>query len=305
MSLEYANRTASPAEIAILNPVTTNLNWEDLHYVVTFSRAHSLSGAARLLGVEHATVSRRIAALEKSMSVKLVDRRKRLYELTDAGRKLADIGQQIEAQTEAIGRLSAAAAQHQSIAEVTISAPPSVASEKLIPNLGRFRTAHPNIVLRLLGDNQYSSLSRCQTHLCIRFARPRQLGIVARRIGSVSFSFYAATTYLEGRRPEHYEFIGYEDGAMTLPQDEWLREIVGDRPCVLKAKTIELQVRAAEAGVGIALLPSFALGHGSQLCKLELAEPLRVDLWLGVHEDFRSIPSIQAAMNYVEACFLD
>ncbi|MHC8398453.1 LysR family transcriptional regulator [Pseudomonas sp. MDT1-17] len=122
-----------------------------------------MSGAARILGVEHATVSRRIAALEKSLSVKLVDRRKRLYELTADGRKLADIGQQIETQTEAIERLAAAAAQTLQVVEVTISAPPSVTSEKLIPNLGRFRATHPSIVLRLLGDNQYSSLSKCQT----------------------------------------------------------------------------------------------------------------------------------------------
>lgn len=92
---------------------------------------------------------------------------------------------------------------------------------------------------------------------------------------------------------------------MTLPQNDWLKKIVGDRPCVLKAKTVELQVRAAEAGVGIALLPSFAVQHSSQLCRLELADPLMVDVWLGVHEDFRAIPSIQAAMNYVEACFYD
>ena len=304
MNIASRNRIASNAEPAI-SCQTAHLNWEDLRYFVAFSQVTSLSGAARVLGVEHATVSRRIAALEKSLSVKLVDRRKRLYELTTVGRKLADLGKQIETQTEAIERLAVAAAQTQQVVEVTVSAPPSVTSEKLIPSLGRFRSTHPNIVLRLLGDSQYSSLSKCQTHLCIRFAKPRQIGIVARRIGSASFSFYGAKTYLQDRSPEQYEFIGYEAEAMTLPQNDWLKKIVGDRPCVLKAKTVELQVRAAEAGVGIALLPSFAVQHSSQLCRLELADPLMVDVWLGVHEDFRAIPSIQAAMNYVEACFHD
>lgn len=304
MSLATRNKIAANAEPAIFSQSTPHFNWEDLRYFVTFSQVSSLSGAARILGVEHATVSRRIASLEKSLCVKLVDRRKRLYELTVDGRKLAEIGLQIETQTEAIERLAAAAAQTLQVVEVTISAPPSVTSEKLIPKLGRFRAKHPSIVLRLLGDNQYSSLSTCQTHLCIRFAKPRQLGIVARRIGSASFSFYGAKTYLQDRRPEQYEFIGYETGAMTLPQNDWLKKIVGHRPCVLKAKTVELQVRAAEAGVGIALLPSFAVGHHSQLCKLELADPLMVDVWLGVHEDFRAIPSIQAAMDYIETCFL-
>lgn len=100
MNIASRNRIASNAEPAI--SVKQHLNWEDLRYFVAFSQVNSLSGAARVLGVEHATVSRRIAALEKSLSVKLVDRRKRLYELTTVGRKLADLGKQIETQTEAI-----------------------------------------------------------------------------------------------------------------------------------------------------------------------------------------------------------
>ncbi|RMO89004.1 Regulatory protein, LysR:LysR, substrate-binding [Pseudomonas syringae pv. philadelphi] len=277
-------------------------DWEDLHYFVTFSAIKSLSGAARVLGVEHATVSRRIASLERSLNVKLVDRRKRLYELTDEGRRLMAIGRQIEAQTEAVCRL-AIAAQVVQAAEVTISAPPSVAVEKLVPQLGAFRAMHPGIVLRLLGDNQYSSLSSCQSDLCIRFSRPVESGIVARRIGTASFSFYCARFYLEHRLPEQYEFIAYDNELMSPAQNGWLKNVVGERPFVLEAKTVELQIRAAEAGVGIALLPSYAVGENSRLCRVELSAPLDVDVWLGVHEDLRSVPSIQAAMNYVESCY--
>ncbi|KPC33694.1 Regulatory protein [Pseudomonas syringae pv. cilantro] len=277
-------------------------DWEDLHYFVTFSAIKSLSGAARVLGVEHATVSRRIASLERSLNVKLVDRRKRLYELTDEGRRLVAIGRQIEEQAEAVCRL-AIAAQVVQAAEVTISAPPSVAVEKLVPQLGAFRAMHPGIVLRLLGDNQYSSLSSCQSDLCIRFSRPVESGIVARRIGTASFSFYCAHFYLEQRRPEQYEFIAYDNELMSPAQNGWLKNVVGERPFVLEAKTVELQIRAAEAGVGIALLPSYAVGDNSRLCRVELSAPLDVDVWLGVHEDLRAVPSIQAAMNYVESCY--
>ncbi|WP_439870578.1 LysR family transcriptional regulator [Pseudomonas syringae] len=278
-------------------------DWEDLRYFVMFSTVSSLSGAARMLGVEHATVSRRIASLERSLNVKLVDRRKRLYELTDEGRRVAAIGRQIEAQTQAVGRLAVAAQVVQGV-EVTISAPPSVAVEKLVPQLGAFRAMHPGIMLRLLGDHQYSSLSSCQSDLCIRFSKPVESGIVARRIGTASFSFYCARFYLEQRLPEHYEFIAYDHELMSDNQNGWLRDIVGDRPFVLEAKTVELQIRAAETGVGIALLPSFAVEDNNRLCRVELSAPLEVDVWLGVHEDLRAVASIQAAMNYVESCYL-
>nr|WP_272932057.1 LysR substrate-binding domain-containing protein [Pseudomonas syringae] len=71
----------------------------------------------------------------------------------------------------------------------------------------------------------------------------------------------------------------------------------------MEAKTVELQIRAAEAGVGIALLPDFAVEQNPRLCRLELSRPLEVGVWLGVHEDLRSVASIQAAMNYVESCY--
>ena len=57
-------------------------DWEDLRHFSAFSSAGSLSAAAKTLGVDHATVARRIASLEASLKLKLVDRRPRAYALT-------------------------------------------------------------------------------------------------------------------------------------------------------------------------------------------------------------------------------
>ena len=61
------------------------MNWDDLRYFECFAAAGSLSGAARVLDVEHATVARRISALESDLKLKLVDRRGRKLLLTPAG----------------------------------------------------------------------------------------------------------------------------------------------------------------------------------------------------------------------------
>ena len=50
------------------------MNWEDLQFFLTIARSGSLSGAARVLGVNQATVSRRLASLEGQLNVRLVDR---------------------------------------------------------------------------------------------------------------------------------------------------------------------------------------------------------------------------------------
>ncbi|MDG9818338.1 LysR family transcriptional regulator [Pseudomonas putida] len=66
-------------------------DWEDLRHFCAFTSAGSLSAAAKTLGVDHATVARRIASLEASFKLKLVDRRPRAYALTDEGRRVAEL----------------------------------------------------------------------------------------------------------------------------------------------------------------------------------------------------------------------
>ncbi|MFX7918406.1 LysR family transcriptional regulator, partial [Acinetobacter baumannii] len=53
------------------------MDWTDLQHFLALAREGTLSAAARSLGVDHVTVARRVAALEASMSLKLVDRRPR------------------------------------------------------------------------------------------------------------------------------------------------------------------------------------------------------------------------------------
>ena len=66
-------------------------DWEDLRHFAALSETGSLSGAARLIGVEHATVARRVARLEAQTGLKLVDRRGRRFRITAEGEKIAGI----------------------------------------------------------------------------------------------------------------------------------------------------------------------------------------------------------------------
>jgi DNA-binding transcriptional LysR family regulator len=61
-------------------------DWEDVRYFAALARHGSLSATARALTVNHATVARRLAALEEALGTKLFKRRPSGYELTTAGR---------------------------------------------------------------------------------------------------------------------------------------------------------------------------------------------------------------------------
>jgi DNA-binding transcriptional LysR family regulator len=99
-------------------------NWDDLRHFGVLAREGSLSSAARRLKVDHATVARRIASLEASLNLKLVDRRTRSYLLTPDGERIAAIAAQMEENAFSIDR-AARAEQPGLVGEVTSKYPPA------------------------------------------------------------------------------------------------------------------------------------------------------------------------------------
>src|SRR3546814_18051610 len=63
-------------------------DWDDIRYFLELGRGPSLSAAARRLKVDHTTVARRIATLERRLGLKLFDRLARGYALTEEGLRL-------------------------------------------------------------------------------------------------------------------------------------------------------------------------------------------------------------------------
>ncbi len=144
-------------------------DWEDLRHFVTLAREGSLSAAARVLGVDHATVARRVAALEADTGMKLVDRRARSYVLTDTGRRVADTAAPMEDAAFAVER-TALAAKASLRGDITISSPPSLTNALIAPHLLRLRQRHPGIRLTLIGEKRAASLNRREADIAVRLS---------------------------------------------------------------------------------------------------------------------------------------
>src|SRR5215471_1683869 len=99
------------------------IDWEDIRHFLAVAQSGTLSGAARSLKVDHATVSRRLAVLEAALDVRLVDRLPRSCRLTPIGRQVFDRAMEMEATADAIARL-AKAAPPPLVGRFTLSAPP-------------------------------------------------------------------------------------------------------------------------------------------------------------------------------------
>lgn len=278
------------------------LNWDDLHSFVVLAREGTLSAAAGALDVDHVTVARRIAALEAASGLKLVDRRARLYRLTEDGKRIAALAAPMEEAAFAVER-AARAAEPGISGEVSISAPPSLANRLIAPRLIELRHRHPGIMIKLIGEKRSASLTRREADLALRLSRPTEPGLVARRIGHFGFSLYGAPSYLKETPPHAFAFIAYDASMDEAPQQRWLKSIAGEREIVLRTGDLENQAAAARAGVGLAALPQF-LGDGDpQLARYDARlDEVRREVWLVVHRDLRRAPAIRAVMEFLADC---
>lgn len=282
-------------------------NWEDLHHFVVLAREKTLSAAARALDVDHATVARRVAALEAATAMKLVDRRTRTTTLTEDGRRIAAIAVSMEEAAFAVER-AVQAAKPGIGGEVTVSAPPSLANALIAPELAGLLRRHPALRIKLIGEKRSASLTRREADIALRLSRPDEPGLIARKIGRFGFSLYGAEEYIRETPPHALAFIAY-DGAMDeAPQQIWLKAVAGDREIVLRTNDLENQAAAARTGVGLAALPHFLGDPDPRLTRYQpggrTVAPRAVirDIWLLVHRDLRKVPAVRVVMEFLAGC---
>lgn len=280
-------------------------DWEDLRHFAALARDKSLSAAARRLMVDHATVARRVAALEAALELKLVDRRPRTYALTADGERIAQLAARMEDEAFALGR-AARASKPGLIGEVAISAPPTLATTLIASWLGELRRRHPGICIRLDGEKRSASLLRREADIAVRLFRPTEKNLVVRKVGRLVFALYASPAYLADYHPADHAFIGYDDALEHLPQQQWLKALVGSRPIVARISDLEGHRAAARAGVGLAALPTYLGDADGGLTRVPVkARPVTREIWLAVHSDLRRVPAVQAVMAFLAEVFAE
>jgi DNA-binding transcriptional LysR family regulator len=274
-------------------------DWEDLHVFCVFMRHRSLSGAARELQVEHATIARRIASLESDLKLKLVDRRSRSYVPTPHGDAIAHLGERMEEQAFAVAR-TAESGQLGIHGEVLISSPPVLTLNLIAPRLGELRRQHPALRLRIIGETRTASLHQGEADVALRLSRPTGAALVIRKLGSIPFRLYASPDYLSECAPSAWTFLAYDESMEESPQQTWLKAHANGRPIVLSSNHLDIQQAAAAGGAGIVGLPFFAGDRDQRLVRVDSDGPsLTRDVWLTVHGDLRQVPRIAVVIEFL------
>ena len=242
--------------------------------------AGGFTRAAERLATTAGAVSRRVAALEAHLGVRLINRTTRQLALTEAGEQYyRDVAAILTALTDAEDRVS-----HLSEApsgELRVAAPLSFGVRALAPLLPGFHARYPGLHLLLDLDDRMVDIVAAGVDLALRIGDLADSALVARRIAALERVFCAAPTYLdrcgrpaapaELRRHQclRYSNLGVrEEWTLRRRDDVGLAESVEVSGPVC-ANNGDLLRHAAVSGMGICSLPRFIVADDLEAGRLE------------------------------------
>lgn len=284
-------------------PPDARLDWDDLQTFVAVCAAGSVSRAAAALGVNHSTVLRHIAALERSVAAPLFDRSSGSYRLTAAGDRLRS-GLDGVAERIGIAHRQLEGTEDEVAGEIRLTTTDTLAGSLLMPPIEAFCRRHPAVRVQVVVNNHFLSLTRREADVAIRGSNRPPDNLVGRHVGDIRTAPYASRAYLRAagrrRRLEDMEWIAPDESLAHLEQAKWLaRTIAADR-VVMTVDSLVGMVHAVEQGIGAAML----------LCPLadarpglvRLAEPdaaLDTQIWILTHPDLRQVARIRAFTQFL------
>ena len=283
------------------------LDWDDLKTFLMIARHHTLSGAARALGVQQPTMGRRLDALEQRAGAKLLLKTPSGYVLTPAGEAVLGNVERIEAETIAVER-AIEGVDVRLEGMVRLTTVESLATDVLPPILMRLHEAYPGIRVDIISDYRSLNLGRREADVALRLARFQQADLVARKVGEMGFGLYASADYVAAHGTPSFDigadghYLVADIDVSDRPEAVWLRSIAPAATIAVAANSRGAQQRAIAAGIGFGCLARYRGDEDPRLMRLPMPAPgPRRELWIGVTEDIRHMPRIRAVTDALAA----
>jgi DNA-binding transcriptional LysR family regulator len=302
--------TGARRRLILANGLCENpdVNWDDLRYLLALSRAGTLAGAARQLKVDHSTVSRRLATLEEALGTELAQRTPDGLVMSSAGRVAAETGEAIDALCAELERRTAGGdARLEGV--VRLSTTDSLATF-VVRGLAGFCADHPAIRLELVASDAPLDLLRREADVAVRLFRETHGALVARKIGEIGWSVYAAEAYLAKRREGSkgpldlaaHDVVGYDE-TVDVPGGRWLNERVPANRFVFRGNSPRGVMSAVAAGIGVSVLPCFLTAGEHELRRLVPEVLMSIEAFVVIPPDHRETARVRAVVDAVVALF--
>ena len=282
-------------------------NWDEVRTAYQVARLGTVSGAADVLGVHHATVIRHIDALEAQLGVKLFQRHARGYTATEAGQDLMRVAQATDDQFGQLeGRIKGRGAEVSG--ELVITSLGGFA-DLITPILADFQVAHPDLLVRFLTDDRVFRLEYGEAHVAIRAGNhPEMQDNVAQELVDLKMGLFASKEYVERHgAPEteqdlvHHRFVGHDNENSRAPFYVWLKDRVPRENVVFRTTSDRAVVAAIRGGVGLGFT---ALNAAGAFPELQMVLPPRPEwssrIRLVTHVDLHHTAKVQAFLKFLK-----
>ncbi len=276
---------------------------EPLMTFLAVSRSGRYTTAADALGVNHSTVSRRIAALEHAMGGRVLVRTPAGWEVTALGRQALEVAERIDASLRELGGPSGVDLR----GVVRIAAPEAFTATFLVPAMTALRREHPLLTIELLTATQRARQHRSGVDLEIVVGRPEVLRAYATPVCAYSLRLYATPAYLAERgSPARigelagHPLVYYVESSLQVDElDRALQELPPSPPS-LRSTSVFAHIEATAAGAGIGILPDFVADRDSRLERVlgdQWSHPLAY--WAVARDEGARNPAVAEALRAI------
>lgn len=285
------------------------LNWDDLRVFLHAARAGNLSQTAKRMRLDHSTVSRRIAQMEASLGIAVFERHRTGLKLNEIGERLLQHAERVESAVIAIREEASAGDTKELAGTVRLATMEGIASLYLAPRFSQLRKLAPQLTVELVTSAQTVYVHKREADLFVSFFKPPGPGLVSERIGKFSLGLFASRSYLDEhglptdlRDLQRHWFVSYIEDLIQVESVRWLADIIEQPRIAFNSNSMIAQMNAASGGLGIVLLPSFAVAGRNDLIPVlpGLATTTR-EVWLNVHGDLQFSPRIRAVGSFLKA----
>ncbi|WP_166127473.1 LysR family transcriptional regulator [Maritimibacter fusiformis] len=266
------------------------MNWDDLRFVLAVARAGSLAGASRALGVNHATVLRRITGFERDLDVTIFDRTARGYRV--APRRAQVIAAMEQAESAVLGVERVMSAARSPLAGVVRVTSTDTLCLAVMPGIVEtLQAGEGDLTIELNSQNLHLDLGRLDADIAVRPARSLPDGLTGVRACQMGFAVYATG-------PAIGNWLGMTGSLAPLPASEWLRANVAAERITGRADSFVVLREMAAAGQGRAILPCVLGDEDQRLIRLaDAMPPMVTDIWVASHPDMADVPRIRAVCD--------
>lgn len=282
------------------------MNWDDVRIFLAVARSGQILAASKRLGLNHATLSRRVTSLEEALKTRLFTRRTNGCELTAEGEVFLASAERMETEMLAaqanLGRTDTAIA-----GTVRVGAPDGFGVSFLAPRIGRLIERHPELKIQLVPVPRSFSLSQREADIAITLERPEQGRLVSSKLTDYTLGLYASRGYAKqnglpdtNEALKQHRRIGYVEDLLFSQSLNFTGEVMRNWSAGFEISSATGQTEAVRSGAGIGILHDYIARQHDELVRILPHVSIRRAYWTTYHESARDLVRVRTVADFLQ-----